>query len=246
MSEVLIYAVVEGRYKNYADLFKFCCKRAYSQYDVQVEEIKTPLPNGAACWRFCTTIPGYQYVYITDIDMMICPEKPTLLEYHLKEIAETGLCYSNTPRWKEPMAENRMTGLHFVTSQWWGVTERERFFNAENVMHGKIGNLKCDDELMLMRIIKGSGLPVAARRPLVQRHHGIHLGVLRDYKKETLQRLRNAVMWRVGVEKAVYWLGLIKEPGYQEIYKKLAHTDSQIIQELKLLEKYCRQIARMP
>jgi hypothetical protein len=185
---------------------------------------------------------GFKYVYITDIDMMICPEIPTLLDFHLKEIKETGLCYSNTPRWKEPMGDNRMTGLHFVTKEWWRQTEIASAHELDRLVKGEIGGCKCDDELMLMRIIKASGLPVADRRPLIPRHHGIHLGTLRDYRKMTLQARRNAVHRRIGMEKAAYWLGLIKTPEYGRIFSEIKKTDKQATWELTELEKFCHQI----
>jgi hypothetical protein len=243
MNSLLIFTTVEGRYRIYRELFEFCCHRAYPEYDVQVMDVRTNQPYGAACMRFLVDVSGHPYTYITDIDMMIIPEKPSLLEFHSAEIEKTGLCYSNVPRWKEPMGENRMTGLHFVTDDWWEITRDARLREVHKTNHEGLGKCKCDDELSLMRIVKGSGLPVTDRGHLVSRHHGIHLGTLRDYRKQTLQMRRNAVKSRVSVEKARYWLGLISTPEYREIFKRM-HTDSQAVWELNELKKFCHQIGQ--
>ncbi len=254
MNDLLIFTTAAGRYRVYEDLFKFCCKRAYPQYDVEVlrisdEECRTPYFS--ACVRFLvapTTRPMDEqvYTYITDIDMMICPETTCLLDFHILETMKTHLCYSNVPRWKEPMGENRMTGLHFVTKEWWWRTMKARGEELARLERGEIGSLKCEDELMLMRIIKASGLPVTERGHLVSRHHGIHLGTLRDQRQKTIQQRRNAIKSRVSVEKASYWLDLIETVEYRDIFREIIRQDLQAVWELKELEKHCRQIAGRP
>lgn len=247
MNDFLIFTTAAGRYRVYADLFRFCCRRAYPQYDVEILDIPSNqyrTPYYSACARFLIApMEERKYVYITDIDMMICPETPSLLDFHLREIEKTGLCYSNVPRWKEPMGENRMTGLHFVTKEWWGKTYDARAFEQVRLMRGEIGSLKCEDELMLMRIIKASGLPLTERGHLVSRHHGIHLGTLRDQRDKTLQQRRNAIKSRVNVEKASYWLDLIDTVEYRDIFREIIKQDLQAVWELKELEKFCHQIA---
>lgn len=256
MSDLLIFTTAAGRYKVYADLFKFCCKRAYPQYDVEVRELSDEdcvTPYFSACFRFLIEPKGIfsrpeypKNIYITDIDMMICQESISLLDFHLNEIKQTGLCYSNVPRWKEPMGENRMTGLHFVTDEWWDRTIEARKKEFRRLTVGEIGSLKCEDELMLMRIIKASGLPVTERGHLVSRHHGIHLGTLRDQREKTLQQRRNAIKSRVSVEKATYWLNLIDTVEYRDIFRDIIKRDLQAVWELKELEKFCHQIAGKP
>lgn len=252
MNDLIVFTTAAGRYRVYEDLFRFCCKRAYPQYGVEVVKIENEkTAYESACVRFLlapTTraMEDQRYTYITDIDMMICPETPSLLDFHLAEIKATGLCYSNVPRWKEPMGENRMTGLHFVTKDWWEITAEVRKNEYARLQRGEIGQLKCEDELMLMRIIKASGLPVTERSHLISRHHGIHLGTLRDYRKMTIQQRRVAVHRRVSHEKAKYWLDLIETPEYKGIFKEIIKRDQQATWELKELEKYCRQIAGRP
>ena len=245
MSDLLIFTTAEGRYKVYTDLFTTVCKRAYPQYDVRVMETHTVKQYGSACMRFLFPVaPGYKYIYITDIDMMICPETPSLLDFHLAEIMETGLCYSNVPRWKEPMGENRMTGLHFVTEEWWGVTHEARAKETIRLVNGEIGSCKCDDELLLMRIVRASGLRVTDRKHLISRHHGIHLGTLRDYRQFSYQKRRANVYKRLKGDKARFWVEFVETEEYRSLFSAIRKADEQAKWELEELEKFARQIAK--
>ena len=198
VKDLCIFSLISGRYRHYADLFKLCAMTAYPEYDVvfQVSDVPRDAVSTTfftACERYLMELRTYKYVYITDIDMMIMRETPTLLDFHLAEIENTGLPYSNVPRWHEPMGENRLTGLHFVTNAWWDITKKARDEERRRLYAGEIGNMKCDDELMLMRIVKNSGLAVPPNSELLCRHHGIHLGTYRDYKPKGLQSLKAAL-----------------------------------------------------
>jgi hypothetical protein len=175
---------------------------------------------------------------------MICPEETALLDFHLKEIEETGLCYSNSPRWKEPFGENRLTGLHFVTREWWTKTEEARLKYYDLLMSGELGYGKCDDELMLMKIVKDSGLPVTKMSDLLIRHHGIHLGTVRDFQKEGRSSVRDQLRFRVTKERATYWCNLIESVEYRNLLVDIKKQDKQVAGELEMLESVANQIAR--
>jgi hypothetical protein len=243
IQKLLIFTTVNGRYKVYTDLFLFCCERAYPEYKATVRKVlETGKENKyySACSRFLYD-PGVDCdVYITDVDMMICPEKVSIREFHSKEIVETGLCYSNSPRWKEPHGENRLTGLHYVTPQWWEITKDQREKETQRLLNNEIGNCKCDDELMLMRIVKNSGIPVAKYGPLINRHHGIHLGTVRDYMGETLQTKKTVLRQRIDKEKALYWCNFIDTDDYKKLFNDIQKQDRQAVLELKELEKFVR------
>lgn len=253
--KLLIFTVAMGKYRVYTDLFTYLVNKAYPEYEVSVlnadedlqfsKEFLQDHPWFASCLRF-TWDPScgeYKNVYITDVDMMICPETPSLLDFHRAEMRETGLYYSNVPRWREPMGENRMTGLHFVGSQWWIASELAREHERQRLFCGEIGDCKCDDELMLMRIIKNSGLPVTQTSNLLRRHHGIHLGTLRDYRGETLQKRRGAVYSRIRPH-AGYWRELIETEDYKKLFAEIRRQDKDAEWELKELEKFVRQLAK--
>lgn len=239
--KLLIFTTVNGRYKVYADLFTFCINRAYPEYRVEVkvlEELK--MPYYSACARFLYD-PGFDGdVYITDVDMMICPEKLSIQGFHREEIRKSGLCYSNSPRWKEPHGENRLTGLHYVTEEWWKVIKDQRFKETQRLLNGEIGYKKDDDEQMLMRIVKNSGLPVAKYGPLINRHHGIHLGTIRDYAGGTLQTKKVVLRQRIDKERAWYWCNFIDTEDYKKLFAEIQKQDRQATYELKELEKFVR------
>jgi len=248
MKDLCIVALAEGRYKKYIGLFTLCARTAYPEYDVLVIQTK---PDAAAvktlhfasCERYLLDFSAYKYVYITDIDMMIMREQPDLLSFHLKEIEQTGLPYSNVPRWHEPFGENRLTGLHFVTREWWDITREARKRELEKLRKGEIGNCKCDDELMLMRIAKESGLTIPKNSNLVIRHHGIHIGTFRDNKDKTLQTIKTAVSKRVTPDFARQWQEIMKTEGYRLASYNI-RKDVQIAWELKQIDKYTSQLAK--
>ena len=239
--KLLIFTTVNGRYRVYADLFTFCCKRAYPEYRVEVKVLEeSKIHYYAACKRFLMNPEFDGDVYITDVDMMICPEKVSIQDFHREEIRKSGLFYSNSPRWKEPHGENRLTGLHYVTEDWWKKTYHEREMEAIELFYSKIGYCKCDDEMMLMRIVKNSGLPVAKYGPLINRHHGIHLGTIRDYAGGTLQTKKTVLRQRIDKERAWYWCNFIDTEDYRKLFKDIEKQDKQATYELKELEKFVR------
>lgn len=247
MKDLLITTWAVGRYKVYSELFQFAIKKAYPEYDVHVFESEITFPKYfGACVRFLVNIESvfsnYKYVYITDIDMMIVREPVSILDFHTNEINETGLCYSNTPRGMEERGFDRLTGLHFVTQDWWGKTEEARSKYHHMLNKCEIGEVAIDDELMLMNIVKESGLPVAPpKRDLICRHHGLHLGTVRAHKHETLQKLRRDVFIRVSVQRAKEWMRVVETPEYRSITQDIKRRDKMAYDELILMEKFVRQ-----
>lgn len=252
MSDLLITTVAEGRYINYAEMWELALSKAYPEYDYEIEPmcLKDGCPKYfGACMRYIGVASKnkvvYKYTYITDIDMMIVREKPTLLDFHLKEIQESGLCYSNSPRGSERDGPNRLTGLHFVTEDWWDKTCDVRLKYYRMLLNKEIGEGQIDDELMLMRIVKESGLEVA--KPVVnlmERHHGLHLGTVRAHKTESLQSLRRAVSIRVNKDKATKWQEVVACPEYSKILGKIQKKDRMAYEEFMIIDKFTKQISK--
>jgi hypothetical protein len=246
MKDLLITTWAVGRYKVYRELFEFAIKQAYPEYDVHVFEsgIASPKYYGA-CIRFLLNpdvFRDYRYVYITDIDMMIVREPVSILDFHLSELSETGLCYSNTPRGMEERGFDRLTGLHFVTQYWFEKTKDARSNFLKKLCDNEIGEVAIHDELMLMDIVKESGLPVAPpKKDLICRHHGLHLGTVRAHKHETLQKLRRDVFIRVSVQRAKEWLKVVETPEYRSIIQDIKRRDKMAYDELCIMEKFTRQ-----
>lgn len=240
-NNLLIFTTVNGRYKVYTDLFKFCIKRVYPDYEVIVMQVMDNGPKYySACIRFLVDPKWEGDIYITDVDMMICPEKVSIQDFHRNEIRQSGFCYSNSPRWKEPHGQNRLTGLHYVTNEWWNKTELRRSYYINELCEGRLGHNKDDDEQMLMRIVKESGLEVPKYGPLINRHHGIHLGTIRDYAGDTLQTKKTVLRQRIDKERAWYWCNLIDTEDYRKLFIEIEKQDKQATYELKELEKFVR------
>jgi hypothetical protein len=249
MNDLLITTIAEGRYVAYRELFLTFVRHAYPEYDSKVYTIQSPSAKYfGACQRFIHKFceyDAYKYVYITDIDMMIVREDPTLLKFHTDELAESGLCYSNTPRGNELRGFERLTGLHFVDSSWWEVTHEARTRYSTELMIEKVGNESIDDELILMKIVKESGLPLPVpKKDLVCRHHGVHLGTIRAYKKSSIQVRRNRVGIRVDTNRAKRWCETMALPEIGGILQRMRSIDRMAYDEVMEMNKFCKQLSK--
>ena len=107
--KLLITTVVDENYQHFMPLFIYCCKMSYPEYDIKIFTDGTLSFNVAAAfklipsgfdivlyyfkdwehhtyspisWRFAIDkeeYKGYDYIYVTDIDMMILREKVDLI-----------------------------------------------------------------------------------------------------------------------------------------------------------------------
>jgi hypothetical protein len=204
--KLCIFTVAGGPYQNWAPLFVAMAKEAYPEADVKVlvpGEMTIPetpdiisvgsvLPIGhpllCASLRFLICpewITGYDYVLITDADMMIVREEPGIVSQHMMSMELNGTeCYDN---WL--MAPGRMPGIHFVTREWWGITDSARRKETGMLVNPDVVlNIQpADDERVLHRIVTNSGLPPAPATAHTWTNHGIHLGAHRKYNGMSLQ-----------------------------------------------------------
>lgn len=238
--KVLVSAYTDENYLDYWPLWLCCIEKAYPNYETHMKLIKDKKPqHRPACMRFLEPLFDADYYYITDIDMMILPENPPLHEFHLAEMKESGLCYSNSPRNNsEPKSYERMTGLHFANNEWWDKTREARGKYLELLDAGLIGNDRFDDEIVLKNIILESGLALPPKRPLARRHHGIHMGTLRAYRWHNPSRLENQLSLRISPKQAEQWLTIVDGLEYPCLAEKVNKT---IEWELNALEAFCRR-----
>jgi len=250
-NNLILFVVAEGRYQNYADMWELALEKSYPEYERFILTLDTnpKLPKYyGACIRYLFDHERFtgKYLYITDIDMMIVRESPSLLDFHVKELEETGLCYSNTQRGTEVMGFNRLTGLHFIKNndEWMQATFNIRAQEYGKLCRGEIGQSPIDDELMLMRIVKDSGLPLPPpRRNLIERHHGLHLGTVRAHCSKSHQALRQAISLRVDRTKATAWQEVVGSSEYSKILGKIQKKDRQAYQEFYLMDQFTKSIA---
>ena len=192
-------------------------------------------------WRFVvppSCYEGYDNVYITDIDMMIMPEKVDFLYYHLNEMGETGLCYSNSLRnskhWK---GTESFTGLHFASKEWFERTEKARQKYEIKLRLGRVGEKREYDGHMLYLMAKESGLEICKKLKLAERHHGVHLGNFRLFK--TMIKLKK----RMNVEKCLKWQEWQRDSMFRKICG-LVSGDSVVKAQLVAMDAHCKVVIK--
>lgn len=128
----------------------------------------------------------FEYVYIGDVDMLICKEIPTLLEQHTTHIEKNNIPYSNCIRPKT----TRLTGLHFFKVKEYYQQMGDIIKQQTKKINNKNFKFKSGyrNEHFLYDIIKkGIGkLPKDENRIDVGGsgpHHGLHLGIWRTTHK---------------------------------------------------------------
>ncbi len=266
-NKLCISTTVDEKYQYYMPLFVLSLSRSYPEYDIKLfthgkikAEVKKALKiaGGNCCvvsgvfsgwakhkyspisWRFLVPpkhYEGYDYVYVTDIDMMITKEKVSLLKFHKMEMEKTGLCYSNSLRnakhWK---GRQSLSGLHFFNRIWLKKTEKARKRYATLVKQGAKGRKREFDGAMLYKMAKKSKVGISRKYSLVRRHHGIHLGSSRLFtSKYKIQR-------RIDRAKCKRWLKLKTTDEYKRIYELI--SDTMVKKQLKWLDAHCRRVLK--
>ena len=249
-------------------LFVYCCNKAYPEYDIKlfirgdikphIREALNMQPGtheiipglfddyhhtkyAPISWRFVVPpkyYEGYDYVYITDIDMIIIREETKLIDFHVNEMKNTQMCYSNSRRhskhWKGIMS---LSGLHFVKNVWFDRTEDSRVKYAALLKAGKVGKKREYDGHMLWRMVKESGLEVCKKYPLTKRHHGIHLGNFRLY--QSMAKLKK----RMGKFKCTPWRRFLKDKKFGEILA-LCARDPKVRDQTNMLREHCKKVMK--
>jgi hypothetical protein len=245
--KLLIYTCASGRYLNYVDLWQFCIEHEYPEYGSKIlsaDDIGyTTYASAVARYILNPCEPIFDYYYITDVDLFIVREKNTLFEYHLFDIEE-GQCFSNSMRTlRERRGDERVTGLHFFRYDWYCRTIDARKKYRELLFQGVIGHNSIDDELTLAKIIVESGMRLPSQKPLVERHHGIHLGTVRGKQKLTINERNNLMRRKINKEKALRWAEITSTKIYQNLYRSIKTVDIDAAWQLSEVERFCRQKA---
>ena len=203
-----IATVVSGDYQWYIPLFIDRAVKAYPEYQIRIytrgqidpwfftkykeilvhdvfqEYPQDGFTTAALRFVFCDDeIKKFDYVLITDIDIMLMRETPSLVDQHMLDLRSNGLeCYSN---YATNHDKGGMPGVHFVTKDWWKRTEEARNeYDSHLKQFGSEGFWY--DEWMIHQIVVESGLPVQDKRTNLWCHHGVHLG---DYRRRIENRM---------------------------------------------------------
>lgn len=160
------------------------------------------------CGRFLVLTPEiveslaeYDYIYLTDVDILIMPEKIPLHEQHIRHMKVLGLPYSNFIRNTTP---SRLTGLHFAGFDFYRKVAPvvEQYANMIKATGIPRGYGRCADEELWYRIVQESGLALPPKCPYSEKetwervfdpagcknvwfgpHHGMHVGFGRAMKR---------------------------------------------------------------
>jgi len=179
-----IAAFYDEKMKSYVKMFEYCAKKAYPEYDVKTFDISGMNKDKAPAVRFLyyssDCLKKYDYVLLTDIDILFMREDPGFVEQHVDCMNKFGLkCYNNY------VIDNRMIGVHFITKDWWDATRTARQEELEIISN--IPEIsKTYDEEMLLRIVQKSGLPTQNTQVNLWSEHGIHLGKYRKRFTDSL------------------------------------------------------------
>jgi hypothetical protein len=242
---VIIITHYDEKYSAYRPFWEYCIEQAYPHYAHYCQESTYPAITRLLIDPFPShyntedelEIEYHHFHYITDIDIMILPEPISMKEFHLREMEESGLCYSNSHRGSgELRGQERMTGLHFVGLEWFKRTQAARDEYRKRAEAGEFTD-RIDDELILMRVIKESGLGLPPKRNLMVRHHGIHFGTFRAYKNHTNQRRYDELRKRISPEKAIQWQQVISAGHWKGMVRKAPEWLQWEMQEMDIFTR---------
>lgn len=256
MADICITTVVDKEYMAYAPLFCYCAKKVYPSYRVLlVLRDECPYDLGdVATVRHFEDFPRYPYmsialrflvppaiykdfnhVYVTDIDMMIMPERVSIDEFHMAEMVATGLPYSNSLRNVYHYAGYKsLSGLHFASRQWFRDTEKIRQFYYDHHRLGLLGLYREWDGVMLYRMARKSGLGIPKKFKLKKRHHGIHLGNFRLFDTKT--------QWadRIPLEYRSQWIQWMNDPKFRDMVELSRSKNAMLDNQLLLLDDFIK------
>ena len=220
------WAIIEGEFNGYPGI---PCLPAYLRFLLFTEK------------RVRKYFSEYEYVFITDADLFIVRQHPTLLQQHQRHMKKLGLPYSNLLRDRLP---NRLTGLHFCTAGYIkqvaaATTKHDRQFRESG---GVIPGLTTtgSDEQLLYRIVRDSGVGMVPRhnpaqlekgytfsdpancgRAIFRPWHGINVGYANQSERNwRLLPFRRAVS-PFFHEVVAKFYRLSQLPGFQECYDLL-------------------------
>lgn len=162
-----------------------------SKYDIienyKIEYGNTRIASQLARWTIMDDyVQNYDYIYIGDIDIMLCAEDNCLFHQHLKNAKKINVPISNIVR----KGQERLTGLHFFnTNEYYKHLYNEIVLLDMTIkQHALIGDIDKyfpkSDEYILYHMVNNArpdwikNLLNSTFRP----HHGVHIGIFRGSK----------------------------------------------------------------
>ena len=245
--KVAILTSASGVYKAYIPLFKYCAQRAYPNYTIEIMLPPDGMPKyAAASYRHLATVTGnYDYVWITDIDIMVMEESVDLLSFHLREMKQSGLPYSNAIMGRCRDHHKRLRGLNFVNAQWYAKTLNARRKYMHKLAAGEIGHGHYDDEMAIRSVVEESGLKVSRNySPGQVRHHGIHLGEIRKRKDKGDAVIFKRLSAMIKPEFYRQWNHVSEHPVFKRMVAEAGEEYHEIPYQVDTVSRFIRRQLR--
>lgn len=204
---------------------------------------------------------GYDYVFVRDIDFLIFPRKLSHMRFFSKRMESLPYFgvrgpYSHPRRrevnkigWKGMFT--RVAGGTFVfkNPEWFDKTDvlRKRYRHKLRKQIKYEGNSPASyreyDEVMLFRILKGSGIATPRRkgkdvygRGMPKVYRDLHLG---DFSKN--KRGHKRLVRRLSIKCARQFVELEKDPVWKEIRKMMGKANGKIREILRRVRKHVKR-----
>lgn len=205
--------------------------------------------------RFLTDEIYSDEVLITDIDMFFCPSPQNIFDYYKTNILPLMLndCYvAHHGPYKKPWRpevhgvngwtgdfERIGGGFVLFFPKWWEKTRELREY-YDNFLKGAVrGYYRELDEVILCKMVKKAGLPVAPKIPFPRFLRQLHFGDFKDDMKVRYED-RSKMRGLLDIKCVKYFLSCLKKKEFQKIME-ICRQDSTIDRIMERTIKYCEE-----
>lgn len=181
----------------------------------------------------------YRHILIVDIDLMLFNNP---FPWHMELMERSGQPFAGhhgpyhkphrpevCPAWQGPF-ERVSGGFFMVTPEWYWKTEDQRKWQLSDLQRGHTGWWRESDEVVLARIIKGSGMQVPNSKHFPLELRGCHLG---DFKPSMEHRWTNLakMVRKLSDDNGRSFVEIERCPVWQEMLE-IMHEDVELMQIL--------------
>jgi len=198
---VFFTVVSPNHFRSYVEPYKHFLSCSYPDCDaiIEINPEVPDLPSSYNMYRFLCPPDDidFDYMLITDIDLLLFNNQ-NLWDWHFDKMVDMGSCYyAHHGPYKYPQRfeggwrgdrERLAGGFVLITHEWLERTKEARTRHLEMLNKSEIGLYREEDEVVLCRICKQSGLPVSHNKSFPPMLRGIHLG---DFKESMSHRWTN-------------------------------------------------------
>lgn len=196
-------------------------------------------------------LPPDDRTIIMDVDTMLFRGWESIFDWHEKNMEKMKTCYSGYHGpWKKPVRfpggwkgqrERVAGGSLMTTPEWLEKTRnaRPRFIGL--LEDGRIGTYREEDEVVLCKIMKESGLPVPKDKLFPTEHKGLHLG---DFKFDHRWQDTEKMMRRLTPMNCARYVEMRDSDKVFQAILSICREDQTIDKLFRNLNKHLRWRAR--